>query len=355
MTSLVLFIESPKSELYAAKKSHRKSRRHTTEKIVTGTKTVTIGEKTQVKIPLNYRLSSTRQCSFNGADFIMHVFAGNFAQGHAAYVEVRPHPGETLPRRLALQATFEGSEIIINKRPWGFRGIFAIPPDISPGFATIEVKARGGRSDRIYIFPLKIEPTRYETYRKRMNLGKFSDRDIFVKRPDLKERYEREKKKKDDIFARVGQDAVTGNLSHPRDYHRVTSTFYAKRIYDRYYTNNGKRISTRPKVSFHQGLDLMGEVGAPIYALADGTVVIAEEMYYEGNHTVIDHGAGMYSRYMHQSEILVKTGQRVRAGELIGKVGDSGMVTGPHLHVGLLIRGVYVDPVSLLALPLRGE
>lgn len=346
---------SPDRFLMAEKKNARKSRVHVKQKPVTGTREVTVGEKTSVKIPVNYTIGQAGRCRFNGDDFVLDVFAREFAQGNAAYLEVLPHPGESLPRRLKLQASFEGNDITLDARSWGMRGIFAIPPDLSPGFATLEVKARGGKSDRVYRFPLRIGHTRFQTYRKGLNLGRYSDKDLFTRRPDLKERYEREKKRKDELFAKTGPDALGNRLSHPRDHHRVTSAFYAKRIYDRYYKDHGKKIRTAPKISFHLGLDLMGGVGSPIYALADGVVAIAEEMYYEGNHTVIDHGAGIYSRYMHQSEILVRTGQKVKAGEQIGKVGDTGMVTGPHLHVGLIIRGIYVDPSSLLCLPLRSE
>ncbi|HPA71169.1 MAG TPA: M23 family metallopeptidase [Spirochaetota bacterium] len=345
--------------LYAAKKRHSKSRKPVPqkieEKIVTGTKTITLGDATRAIIPLNFAVSAPEKLEFAGDDFIIHVYAKRFAQGNAAYMEVRPHPGENLPRRLSLRAAFEGTELILTKLQWGYRGLFALPPDLKPGIAMLEVSSRGGRSDRTYRYPLKVHPTRFETYRSRLHLGKYSDRDLFKKHPELVEKYAREKKKKEEVFARVGTDAIKNAVSHPRDYHRVTSSFYAKRIYDRYYLKNRKKIRVKARVSHHQGLDLFGRTGAPIYAVADGTVVIAEEMHYEGNHTVIDHGAGVFSRYMHQSEILVKAGQKVKAGDLVGKVGDTGMVTGPHLHVGLAIRGIPVDPVSLLWLPISGE
>lgn len=344
--------------LMAAKKhalKARKTPKAPDKKPVPGTREISIGTTTTVKLPLNYGIGQTSTQRFNGADFVLDVVSRNFAQGNAAYLEFLPHPGETLPRRLKLQASFEGADIILTTRSWGIKGIFAIPPDQAPGIATLEVKARGGKADRVYRFPLKIDRSRFETYRKRMNLGRYSDRDLFTRRPDLKARYESEKKRKEELFAKTGPDAISNRLSHPRDMHRVTSTFYAKRIYDRYYMGNRKKIRASPKITFHQGLDLWGPVGSPIYALADGVVAMSEEMFYEGNHTVIDHGAGIFSRYMHQSEMLVRPGERVKAGDLIGKVGDTGMVTGPHLHVGLIIRGIYADPVSLLYLPVRGD
>jgi murein DD-endopeptidase MepM/ murein hydrolase activator NlpD len=67
-----------------------------------------------------------------------------------------------------------------------------------------------------------------------------------------------------------------------------------------------------------------------------------------GNATIIDHGWGVYSAYMHQSEILVKTGDRVTAGQLIGLVGGTGRVEGPHLHWEIFVGGVQVDPLDWL-------
>jgi murein DD-endopeptidase len=77
-------------------------------------------------------------------------------------------------------------------------------------------------------------------------------------------------------------------------------------------------------------------------------VILARPMYYEGNFTVIDHGLELYSLYMHQSEILVKTGDKVKKGDLIGRIGSTGMSTGPHLHLGLRVLGTMIDPLSVV-------
>lgn len=102
---------------------------------------------------------------------------------------------------------------------------------------------------------------------------------------------------------------------------------------------------------FHTGLDFCGGVGAEIYAVAPGVVVYTEELTVRGNATMIDHGWGIYSGYMHQSEILVAEGDRVEAGELIGLVGGSGRVTGSHLHLEIWAGGVQVDPMEWLQRP----
>ena len=99
---------------------------------------------------------------------------------------------------------------------------------------------------------------------------------------------------------------------------------------------------------YHTGLDFCGRVGTPIYAPADGKVVFAGKTEIHGNVTIIDHGWGVYTLYCHQSEILVKVGQTVHKGDLIGKVGRTGRVTGPHLHWEVRVDGTPVDPQEWL-------
>ena len=96
-----------------------------------------------------------------------------------------------------------------------------------------------------------------------------------------------------------------------------------------------------------------GITGAPIFAVASGTVAIAEQMYYEGKFTMIDHGQGVMSIYMHPSELNVQAGQTVAAGDRIGLAGATGAVTGAHLHIAMYVRRVPVDPLAFLVLPVR--
>jgi murein DD-endopeptidase MepM/ murein hydrolase activator NlpD len=109
---------------------------------------------------------------------------------------------------------------------------------------------------------------------------------------------------------------------------------------------------TGSRNSIHRGLDLKGDVGAPVYAMADGEVVLAHTMFYEGKMVVVDHGNQIFSYYQHLDSISVKTGDIVKAGDTVGGVGATGMVTGPHLHVAFVIHGVHIDPLSILSLPI---
>ena len=105
----------------------------------------------------------------------------------------------------------------------------------------------------------------------------------------------------------------------------------------------------------HNGLDLAAATGTPVYAPTPGVVAFAREFYYSGNTVIIDHGQGLFSTMAHLSVIDVKEGERVAQGALLGKVGATGRVTGPHLHWAVRLHGDRVDPLKLLdALAPRG-
>jgi len=100
--------------------------------------------------------------------------------------------------------------------------------------------------------------------------------------------------------------------------------------------------------AFHPGMDLVATMGTPIHATADGKVVFAGPDGGYGNMVEIDHGNGLKTRYGHMSRILVKQGDRVREGDVIGKVGSTGRSTGPHLHYEVRVDDSPVDPVSFM-------
>jgi len=111
---------------------------------------------------------------------------------------------------------------------------------------------------------------------------------------------------------------------------------------------NRRSYNGSPYTYFHSGLDFCGGVGTDIVAPAAGKVVFAGPLTVRGNATVIDHGWGVYTGYLHQSEILVQVGEMVKPGQSIGKVGGTGRVTGPHLHWEIWVNGVQVDPMDWL-------
>ncbi|MBE7552169.1 MAG: LysM peptidoglycan-binding domain-containing M23 family metallopeptidase [Anaerolineales bacterium] len=121
----------------------------------------------------------------------------------------------------------------------------------------------------------------------------------------------------------------------PPDTLRLTSYFGTRRSY------NGGEIA-----SFHAGTDFGGDVGVPIYAPAAGKVVLAEKLMVRGNAVVIDHGLGLFSGYWHQNQLAVVVDQEVKPGDLIGFIGDTGLVTGPHLHWEVRLNGIAIEPLQ---------
>ena len=102
-------------------------------------------------------------------------------------------------------------------------------------------------------------------------------------------------------------------------------------------------------VRTHNGIDLRGSTGTPIRAAGAGEVILAGPRGAYGNTVVVDHGGGMATLNAHMSAVLVKSGQTVSAGQIVGLVGSSGMSTGPHLHFEVRIDGTPVDPLPYLS------
>ncbi len=156
--------------------------------------------------------------------------------------------------------------------------------------------------------------------------------------PALLARIEREVALKTEAFAsRVEGDGFRTGFRWPLAAVRVTSAWGAQRVL------NG--TPARP----HYGIDLGAAAGTPILAPAGGKVVLAQPgLHFEGGLTLIDHGQGVISAYLHQSRIEVAVGRSVRAGEVLGLVGSTGRATGPHLCWRLKWRDRNLDPSLLV-------
>lgn len=134
----------------------------------------------------------------------------------------------------------------------------------------------------------------------------------------------------------AGSGARPGALEPPIPFAAITSRF-------------GPR--THPvlgTVRNHNGIDLRGSTGTPVRAAADGEVVIAGARGGYGNTVVVGHGGGMATLSAHLSQVLVRSGQTVKAGQVVGLVGSTGMSTGPHLHFEVRLGGTPVNPLNYL-------
>lgn len=119
---------------------------------------------------------------------------------------------------------------------------------------------------------------------------------------------------------------------------RANSSFGTRSVF------NGERRNP------HAGTDFLSGTGTPIHAPAGGRIVAARDLFFTGNTVVIDHGLGVFSMLAHLSRIDVREGEMVETGTIVGLVGATGRVTGPHLHWALRVGEARVDPLSALAL-----
>jgi murein DD-endopeptidase MepM/ murein hydrolase activator NlpD len=109
-----------------------------------------------------------------------------------------------------------------------------------------------------------------------------------------------------------------------------------------------RRFFNEQERSPHNGLDVAASEGTPVISAASGTVIETGDFFFSGNMIYIDHGQGIISLYAHLSEISVKPGDVINQGDVIGKVGQTGRVTGPHLHFAIFANQTLIDPIFML-------
>lgn len=172
---------------------------------------------------------------------------------------------------------------------------------------------------------------------------KVSNRFVEVK-PQDRERTQREAERLQKIFATVSPERLwDGPFRPPLKQMDPKGNFGRRRFF------NGEPRSP------HTGEDLTANLGTPIYAPQGGQVVLAENLFYAGNTVILDHGLGLFTFYAHLSSLKVKAGATVKPGEILGRVGATGRVTGAHLHWSARLGKARINPLKLLTLPLDSE
>lgn len=269
-------------------------------------------------------------------NFTLHLEARRFAQGEVILLRLTPNDSKWMEETYKL--IWMGKEIPITKQSKSQIAFLPIPPEAKPGSTILEIQSKFLflESDSKQ-YEIELLQTQYTIVKKHTITvdNKFVTQELS---PETLAFIQECVKAKEVAFSKSGSLAFQDSFTQPLDSIFITSPFYIRRDY------NLKK--GRP----HGGVDFRGKVGTPIFALQDGTVVLAKSMYYEGNFTIIDHGNKIYTLYMHQSEINVKEGDKVKRGQEIGKVGNTGMSTGPHLHLGAKVADVLVNPLSIIAL-----
>ena len=189
----------------------------------------------------------------------------------------------------------------------------------------------------------KVENFEYDLEKKQYEEQKLRLANKYVTPPlKLKKRIQLEAQLMKTARTKVGKvkDALfMEGFVYPVDSIDIRSTFGLQRIL------NGKPSNV------HNGLDFGGIEGDSIRAITNGIVRIAgKDFFYNGNFVLLDHGQGLTSVYLHMSKIIAKENQKVKKGEVIGLIGETGRATGPHLHLGVQWYKKRIDPISLLKL-----
>jgi len=173
--------------------------------------------------------------------------------------------------------------------------------------------------------------------------GHFATENLTVKKqfvepnPEQEARAAAETKRLREIYDRVTPERLwDGPFRAPLDGGFKGSNFGKRRVL------NGHPGSP------HGGVDFPAPTGTPVHAAQKGRVVLAEELFFSGNSVIVDHGLGIYTFYCHFSKIDAKVGDEVVAGTVLGKVGATGRVTGPHLHWGLTVERARVNALDVL-------
>jgi murein DD-endopeptidase MepM/ murein hydrolase activator NlpD len=212
------------------------------------------------------------------------------------------------------------------ERTW--RAIVGVDLDVKAGTYPVTVEAGGSRA----AYQLQITARVFRTRRLTVN-------EAFVTPPPSEQtRIDREAALLADVWkAPAGERLWHAAFVRPVP-QEANSAFGTRSIF------NGKPRNA------HGGADFLSPAGTPIKAPNAGRVAVARNLYFSGNTVIIDHGLGLFSTLAHLSAIDVHEGDRVTAGQLLGLVGATGRVTGPHLHWAVRASNARVDPLSLLAL-----
>jgi murein DD-endopeptidase MepM/ murein hydrolase activator NlpD len=227
----------------------------------------------------------------------------------------------------APQVQWKGRDVLVTSDGDRFKAVVGLNLSTEPGNYTLDITEAGGAKRAL---PVKVSPKTYIEERLTVAPG------MVNLSPQDQARVESEQ-------ARLDAARDTFGAMSPATFQfimpvagRRSSSYGKRRIF------NGEARNP------HSGMDIAAPTGTPIKAPADGTVIEAGNFFFSGNVAYVDHGHGFITMYAHMSAFAVKKGDVVKAGQVIGKVGATGRVTGPHLHFGVLLNGTSVDPALFL-------
>ncbi|MEX2353920.1 MAG: peptidoglycan DD-metalloendopeptidase family protein [Gammaproteobacteria bacterium] len=222
------------------------------------------------------------------------------------------------------EASFQGKRVIVLGQPGAWNAVVGLPLSIKPGTHRLEVSGSRGKS----VYNFDVHNKQYKEQRITL-----TDDGMVNPSPPNMDRIRSESSIINQAkSAWTPREEVPLTLDLPVADSPFSSPFGLRRFFN-----------DQPR-NPHSGLDIAAPEGTPIVTAAPGKVVNTGDYFFNGNTVFIEHGQGLITMYCHMSEISVTEGQDVGRGEVIGKVGKTGRVTGAHLHWGVILNTVSVDP-----------